>query len=102
MQAERRDERRGEELLLRAAVALAREERGQRAVQDPARQQADDRLVGVERALRQEERPDAQADAGCRAGGGDRERASRLLIGAATRATPMPAAHSTKSSGRLA
>jgi hypothetical protein len=95
------DERRGEELLLRAAVALAREERWQRAVHDPSRQEADDRLVRVERALRQEHGPNAAAEPGCRSNYGDhRERAPAHRRSDAR--TPMPPAHSTKSSGRLA
>ena len=70
-QAERRDERRGEERLLAAAVPLSREEDRERPVQDAPRHQPDHRLVGVEGTLRQEEGPHAQAHAG--GGAGERE-----------------------------
>ena len=112
MQAERGDERRREERLLRAAVALPREEDRQRPVQDLVRHQADDGLVGVERALRQQDRPDAKRDAGGRSADGDEQqrapahraklRASPGRARTARRITSMPAAQRTKSSGRLA
>jgi hypothetical protein len=87
------DERGGEPLLLRPAVALAGEEGGERPVQEAARQQADDDLVRVEAALRPEPRPDPQADAD------EGERYGRATH---RRIVSTPAAQSTKRNGRLA
>src|SRR5581483_3935482 len=105
-QPEAGDERRGEELLLRAPVALAGEEDGERPVEDAARQEPDDGLVGVERSLRQEHRPDAQRGAAEHAGDDDGARRHAGLRASRDRARLArrlaPAAHSTKSAGRLA